>query len=162
MSRFRGADWGQTMRGNDNGPLRRSGQWLQCAGETASTVLPAPHGVRSGDLSFVFRREHIQFEPDVFRQSIQPRALTFDPQQRVHANRVRRGEIVELENRWLRQLGTGLEQIGNVRFAETTGEMHDDATSLAAHFNPAMHDVDRAAKGDPAILRQMPRRSRRH
>jgi hypothetical protein len=92
-----------------------------------------------------FPSHHVQLETDVLRQSDESRAPLLDPQQRVHAHRIGRREVIELEDRRVVGL-TGFQQIGYVRFSQTTGQTDDKPAVLAPCENPTGHNAWRGTQ----------------
>src|SRR6188768_3337924 len=79
-------------------------------------------------------RQDVQLQPDVLRQADQLAAAVFDAQQCVQADRVRRHELVELEDR--RPVGRArLQQVRHFLAGEPPREVHDDAIVVASDGN---------------------------
>jgi hypothetical protein len=95
---------------------------------------------------FTFPRDCLQFEPQVLRETEQPRSLRLDPDQRVDPHGVRRQEFVELHEWRIVPLCARREQIGNLGFGEVPGKVHDHAIFLMSGLNAAEHNARQTQK----------------
>ena len=74
----------------------------------------------------------------VLRKSPQLRAALLQPQQRVQANRVRRNQLVQLEDGWFFRRARR-EKIRHVRLGEASSEVYERFPVLASSLDPAKH-----------------------